>query len=144
MYCQPLYAAAEEGILDLIPNSELLRRTFRIPPLHIFGFQVIRSFQFNIMRLVFRTCFVVVTTGVPMLFPSLDDFEGTLGNYNFWFISVLLPVMMYIQLTGIQRWTQRWFLLHAFNGFCLLAWVYIVIGFWAWFKKTILLFIFHH
>lgn len=61
VYCQPLFAFIEKTAVQRFPDSNFINKGIKIP---IPGS---RSYNLNLFRLVWRTCFVILTTLISML-----------------------------------------------------------------------------
>ncbi|KAH0856348.1 hypothetical protein HID58_084609, partial [Brassica napus] len=80
------------------------------------------------MRLCLRTTYVVIITGVSILFPYFNEVLGVLGAVGFWPLAVYFPVEMCILQKKIPVWTRQWILLRAFSFVCLLVSVLALVG----------------
>ncbi|KAK1317555.1 Amino acid permease 6 [Acorus calamus] len=61
------------------------------------------DYHFNLFRLVWRTCYVVVTAVVTMIFPFFNDLLGLIGAFSFWPLTVYFPVEMHISQSKIRK-----------------------------------------
>ncbi|KAI4336461.1 hypothetical protein L6164_014985 [Bauhinia variegata] len=113
VFCQPIFAFVEKKAAQRWPNSEIIRREFKIP---IPGFG---PYNLNLFRLVWRTGFVILTTVISMLLPFFNDVVGILGAFGFWPLTVYFPVEMYIGQKKIPKWSSRWICLKMFSSACL-------------------------
>ncbi|POO02888.1 Amino acid transporter, transmembrane domain containing protein [Trema orientale] len=84
--------------------------------------------QLNLLRLCFRTAYVVSTTGIAMLFPYFNQVLGVLGALNFWPLAIYFPVEMYFVQKKIGPWTRKWIVLRTFSFICFLVTVVGLIG----------------
>ncbi|KAJ9166695.1 hypothetical protein P3X46_021405 [Hevea brasiliensis] len=114
VYCQPLFAFIEKAAAQRFPDSEFISRGIKIP---IPGS---RSYSLNLFRLVWRTCFVILTTVISMLLPFFNDVVGLLGALGFWPLTVYFPVEMYIAQKKIPKWSTRWLCLQILSAACLI------------------------
>eukprot|EP00253_Pinus_taeda_P000774 PITA_00774 len=119
---QPIFNFIEGWISQKWADSVLISKTIgiRVPFL---GF-----YHVNILRLVWRTAFVVSTTGIAILFPLFNDVVGILGALNFWPLVVYFPVEMYIVQKKVQRWTLSWNLLQTLSFVALLVTLVTAVG----------------
>ncbi|KAK2632316.1 hypothetical protein EUGRSUZ_L01718 [Eucalyptus grandis] len=115
VYCQPLFTFVEKKAVEKFPNSQFIRREFRIPILRL------GRYKLNFFRLVWRTIFVIVTTVIAMLLPFFIDIIGLLGALNFWLLMVYFPVKIYIKQTNITKWSIRWVLFQILIVVCLIV-----------------------
>lgn len=113
VYCQPLFAFIEKQATARYPDSDFINKEIKIP---IPGF---RPFSLNLFRLVWRTCFVILTTVISMLLPFFNDIVGLLGALGFWPLTVYFPVEMYITQKKIPKWSMRWLCLQILSFACL-------------------------
>ena len=95
-------------------RSELITKEFKIQ-IPFYG-----PYNLNLLRLVWRTAFVIVTTVISMLLPFFNDVVGILGASGFWPLTVCFPVEMYICQKKIPKWSSRWVCLRMFSGVCLI------------------------
>eukprot|EP01018_Ginkgo_biloba_P025838 Gb_05209 [translate_table: standard] len=122
VFCQPLFAFIEGSSSEKWPNNGFINRDHGI---HI---PYIGYYKFTLLRLCWRTAFVVSTTGIAMLFPFFNQVLGILGAVIFWPLTVYFPVEMYIARNKIQRWTLKWILLRSLSFICLLVSVVAAAG----------------
>ncbi|KAI5355239.1 hypothetical protein PRUPE_1G491300 [Prunus persica] len=115
VFVQPLYAFVEKTAAEKYPHSHFITKDikFRIP-----GFGL---FNLNLFRLVWRTCFVILTTVISMILPFFNDVVGLLGALGFWPLTVYFPVEMYIATKRIPKWSTRWICLQILSGACLIV-----------------------
>ncbi|KAL2339743.1 hypothetical protein Fmac_007683 [Flemingia macrophylla] len=114
VYCQPLFAFVEKYVASRFPNSVFVNKEIEIP---LPGYQ---PYKLNLLRLVWRTIFVVVSTVISMLLPFFNDIGGLLGALGFWPLTVYFPVEMYIIQKKIPKWSSKWMCLQILNIACLL------------------------
>ncbi|KAL7118545.1 hypothetical protein ACP275_02G008900 [Erythranthe tilingii] len=122
VYCQPLFAFVEKWSAAKWSRSNFVTAEYDIP-VPFFG-----VYQLNFFRVVWRTCFVVLTTLIAMLMPFFNDVVGILGALGFWPLTVYFPVEMYIAKNKIGRWTSRWIGLQMLSMACLLVSVAAAVG----------------
>ncbi|KAI8531367.1 hypothetical protein RHMOL_Rhmol11G0131100 [Rhododendron molle] len=115
VYCQPLFAFVEKTAADWFPDSEFIKKEYRIQT-PIPGFS---HFRLNFFRLVWRTLFVILTTVISMLMPFFNGVVGILGAFGFWPLTVYFPVEMYIVQKKIPKWSTRWISLQILSAACL-------------------------
>lgn len=114
VYCQPLFAFIEKMASEKYPDSKFITKDIKIP---IPGF---RPYNLNLFRLVWRTCFVMITTLISMLLPFFNDVVGLLGALGFWPLTVYFPVEMYISQKKIPKWSATWLCLQVLSVVCLI------------------------
>ncbi|XP_050246155.1 probable amino acid permease 7 [Quercus robur] len=122
IYSQPIFAFAEGWFAKKFPNSGFVHNfyTFKLP--------LLPGFQLNLLRLCFRTAYVVSTTGIAMLFPYFNLVLGLLGAVTFWPLTVYFPVEMYFVQKKVGAWTNKWIVLRTFSFVCFLVTVVGCIG----------------
>ncbi|PON47223.1 Amino acid transporter, transmembrane domain containing protein [Parasponia andersonii] len=122
IYSQPVFAVVERWFSRKYPNSRFVNKfySFKLPLLPLV--------QLNLLRLSFRTTYVVSTTGIAMLFPYFNQVLGVSGALSFWPMAIYFPVEMYFVQKKIQPWTRKWIVLRTFSFLCFLVTVMGVIG----------------
>ncbi|XP_075669275.1 putative amino acid permease 7 isoform X1 [Castanea sativa] len=122
IFSQPIFAFAEGWFAKKFPNSGFVNNfyTFKLP--------LLPGFQLNLLRLCFRTAYVILTTGIAMLFPYFNSVLGLLGALNFWPLTIYFPVEMYFVQKKIGAWTRKWIVLRTFSFVCFLVTVVGFIG----------------
>ncbi|MFQ6640772.1 hypothetical protein Gotur_015989 [Gossypium turneri] len=113
VYCQPLFAFVEKRASDKFPDSKFTTKDIKIS---IPGF---RPYNLNLFRLVWRTCFVMITTLISMLLPFFNDIVRLLGALGFWPLTVYFPVEMYISQKKMPKWSTTWLCLQVLSIACL-------------------------
>ncbi|KAJ4838178.1 Amino acid permease 2 [Turnera subulata] len=122
VYSQPFFAFMEKRAAVRYPDSWFITKEIKIP---IPGF---RTWNLNLLRLVWRTTFVVVTTVIAMLLPFFNDIVGILGAFGFWPLTVYFPVEMYVVQKKIPKWSTKWIFLQILSVACLLISVVAGVG----------------
>ncbi|KAK4575490.1 hypothetical protein RGQ29_026452 [Quercus rubra] len=122
IYSQPVFAFCERWFTKKFPNSGFVNNfyTIKLP--------LLPGFQWNLLRLCFRTAYVVSTTGIAMLFPYFNSVLGLLGALNFWPLTIYFPVEMYFVQKQVGAWTKKWIALQTFSFVCFLVTVVGFIG----------------
>ncbi|PPD75333.1 hypothetical protein GOBAR_DD27740 [Gossypium barbadense] len=113
VYCQPLFAFVQKTASEKFPDSKFTTKDIKIS---IPGF---RPYNLNLFRLVWRTCFVMITTLISMLLPFFNDIVGLLGALGFWPLTVYFPVEMYISQKKMPKWSTTWLCLQVLSIACL-------------------------
>lgn len=113
VYTQPVFGIVERWITGKFPTSGFVNRFYKIK------LPGLPSWKANMMRICFRTVYVVSTTGIAMLFPYFNQVLGVLGALSFWPLAVYFPVEMYLVHKKIVAWTQKWIVLRLFSFVCL-------------------------
>ncbi|GMP52030.1 hypothetical protein CsSME_00018010 [Camellia sinensis var. sinensis] len=111
VYSQPVFAIAERWFGEKYPNSGFVNNFYN------FKLPLLSSFQLNLLRLCFRTFFVISTTVIAVIFPYFSQVLGVLGALNFWPLAIYFPVEMYF-----------WIVLQTFSTVCLIVSILALIG----------------
>ncbi|KAE8098920.1 hypothetical protein FH972_016947 [Carpinus fangiana] len=122
IYSQPVFAFAERWFTKKFPNSGFVNNfyTIKLP--------LLPGFKWNLLRLCFRTAYVISTTIIAMVFPYFNQVLGLLGALNFWPLTIYFPVEMYFVQKKIGAWTKKWIVLRTFSFACFLVTVLGLIG----------------
>ncbi|KAK9986704.1 hypothetical protein SO802_031655 [Lithocarpus litseifolius] len=86
IFSQPIFAFAKGWFAKKFPNGGFVNKfyTFKLP--------LLPGFQLNLLKLCFRTAYVISTTGIAMLFPYFNSVLGLLRALNFWPLTIYFPV----------------------------------------------------
>uniref|UniRef100_A0A3N7H9Y5 Amino acid transporter transmembrane domain-containing protein n=2 Tax=Populus trichocarpa TaxID=3694 RepID=A0A3N7H9Y5_POPTR len=122
VYSQPLFAVIENWIAEKYPENRFLNKNLTCK------FPRLPGFQLNLLRLCFRTIYVVSTTVIAVMFPYFNQVIGLLGGFGFWPLAVYFPVEMYFKQKNIEAWTIKWIMLRAFSVICFLVTAFALIG----------------
>ncbi|KAI4374836.1 hypothetical protein MLD38_012783 [Melastoma candidum] len=112
MFSQPIFAVAERWIAKKFPNNKFVNG------FHLIKIPFLPAFRMNPMRFIFRTVYVISTTGIALLFPYFNSVLGLLGALNFWPLAIYFPVEMYFVQKKIIPWTRKWVVLETFSLVC--------------------------
>lgn len=115
VFCQPIFACIEGWISQTWPDNKFIKEGIPI------GIPLWGSCRVNLLRLCWRTAFVMSTTGIAILFPLFNDVLGILGALNFWPLVVYFPVEMHIAQNKLPRWTLKWIIFQIFSFISLLV-----------------------
>lgn len=113
---QPVFSVIESRISSRWPRSKFVSKEY--PICNIFGR---KKLCVNLLRLTWRTMFVVVATVIAMALPFFNDIIALLGAIGYWPMTVYFPVEMHISHKKIKRGTIRWLCLQLLNLVCLLV-----------------------
>ncbi|XP_010458325.1 PREDICTED: amino acid permease 8 [Camelina sativa] len=115
VYGQPFFQFVESNCKKNWPQSNFINKEYssNIP---LFG-----KCRVNLFRLVWRTCYVVMTTVVAMIFPFFNAILGLLGALSFWPLTVYFPVSMHIAQTKVKKYSPRWLALNLLVVVCLIV-----------------------
>ncbi|XP_048330006.2 probable amino acid permease 7 isoform X3 [Ziziphus jujuba] len=122
VYSQPLFTNVENCLAEEFPESRFIKDnyTVRLP--------LLPAFTLNPLRLSFRTAYVVLTTGIAIVFPYFNQILGVLGGVNFWPLTIYFPVKMHLKQTKIEAWTAKWLVLQIFSIVCFFITVFACVG----------------
>ncbi|XP_049931510.1 amino acid permease 3-like isoform X2 [Nymphaea colorata] len=123
VFSQPVFAFFEGLIEKVFPKSmTFLKKNYSIclPCLPVY--------HFNLIRLVFRTLYVVSTVALAMYFPYFNQVLGILGALNFWPLAIYFPIEMYMGQKRVRSWSTKWVAFEVFSIFCLLISLFALIG----------------
>jgi len=122
MYSQPIFAFADRWFAEKFPNSGFVNN------FHTIQLSFLPTYRLNLLRLCFRTLYVVSTIGIAILFPYFNQVLGVLGALNFWPLAIYFPVEMYFVQRKIGSWTTKWIVLKSFSVGCLLVSIFALVG----------------
>ncbi|XP_057531560.1 probable amino acid permease 7 isoform X2 [Amaranthus tricolor] len=122
VYSQPVFAFVEGWLAKEFPNSGFVN------DFHSVKLSLLPTLRVNLLRLCFRTAYVVSTTGIAMVFPYFNQVLGVLGALGFWPLSIYFPVEMYIVQKKINVWTTKGILLRGFSVVCFLVSIVALVG----------------
>lgn len=122
VFSQPLFANVEKWFGRKFPGSGFVHDS------HTLKLPLLPDIRLNLLRLCFRSVYVVSTTGIAMIFPYFNQVLGVHGSLIFWPLSIYFPVEMYFKQRNIQAWTTKWVILRTFSIFCLLVTLFALIG----------------
>ncbi|KAI4337523.1 hypothetical protein L6164_015928 [Bauhinia variegata] len=111
---QPVYRMFETFAGKRWPSSSFVTRKYSLRIGKI-GFSV------NMLRLVWRTLFVVVTSVLAMAMPFFNHMLALLGAVGFWPVVVYFPIAMSIANQKTKKASLRWFGLQILNLSCFLV-----------------------
>lgn len=122
IFSQPVFGSAERWFVHKFPNSGFVNDFYSLkipflPPL-----------RFNLLRLCFRTTYVISTTVIAIAFPYFNSVLGVLGALNFWPLGIYFPIEMYFKQNKTPAWSREWILLYAFSLVCFIFTVVSFVG----------------
>ncbi|XP_010252954.1 PREDICTED: probable amino acid permease 7 isoform X1 [Nelumbo nucifera] len=122
VYSQPVFAFVEKWLQNKFPNNGFVNKFYSIK------IPLLPAVKMNLLRLCFRTAYVLSTTGIAMLFPYFNQVLGVLGALNFWPLAIYFPVEMYFVQKKIEPWARKWVVLRTFSVICLLVTMVALVG----------------
>ncbi|KAG9134065.1 hypothetical protein Leryth_004754 [Lithospermum erythrorhizon] len=113
VFSQPLYKFVEDCCRKKWPNSKFINgeKSINLPWGGIFSF--------SLLRLVWRTSYVIMTTIISMMFPIFNDICGFLGALGFWPLTVYFPIEMHLVQAKVPRYSLHWICMRILSLFCL-------------------------
>ncbi|KAI3456752.1 hypothetical protein Pfo_013415 [Paulownia fortunei] len=118
VFSQPLYASIEKWFAKKFPNNRFVHGDLKEMP----------TLRLNLLRLCFRTAYVIFTTGFAMLFPYFNQVVGVAGSINFWPVVIYFPVEMYLVQKNIGPWTSKSIILRIYCFITLLVILFAFVG----------------
>ncbi|KAF7816031.1 putative amino acid permease 7 [Senna tora] len=115
IYSQPIFSAAERWSSRKFPDSGFVNNYYKLK------LPLLPSFHLNLFKFLFRTAYVISTTGLAILFPYFNQVLGVLGALNFWPLAIYFPVEMYFVQKNVQAWSRKWIVLRTFSFACFLV-----------------------
>ncbi|EEF45872.1 amino acid permease 8 [Ricinus communis] len=113
---QPVLNVVETWAIARWPKSKFVTNEY---PISI-GKQKL-NISVNLLRLTWRSAYVVIVTVIAMVLPFFNDILALLGAIGYWPMAVYFPVEMHIAQKKIQRQTVKWFCLQLMNLICLIV-----------------------
>ncbi|XP_078442156.1 amino acid permease 6-like [Wolffia australiana] len=122
VFCQPVFQFVERNCQRKWPESNFVCREYSLKA------PVLGKLSINLLRVAWRTAYVVVTSVLAMIFPFFNDFLGLIGAFAFWPLTVYLPVEMRIAQAKITRGSSSWIGLKLLSFACFLVSVAAALG----------------
>ncbi|XP_070037649.1 putative amino acid permease 7 [Nicotiana tabacum] len=122
IFSQPLFADIERWFARKFPESKFIHKNHTLKPLPMLPFKL------NLMRLVFRTAYVALITGIAVLFPYFNQVVGVSGAITFWPVVVYFPVEMYLTQKKTESWKTKAIVLRVYTMVCLIVILYAFVG----------------
>lgn len=82
---------------------------------------VIGKYNINLLRLTWRTSYVILASTVAMMFPFFNNFIGLIGSATYWPLTIYFPIEMYISRAKIRTGSFTWIWLRLLALICLIA-----------------------
>ncbi|KAK7269946.1 hypothetical protein RIF29_22766 [Crotalaria pallida] len=115
VFAQPIYLVVENWCKKRWPNSNFMSKEY---PVNI---PMIGIFRLNLLRSIWRTLFVVLTTVIAIILPFFNSILGLLGAISFWPLTVYFPTEMYLVQAKVPKYSPTWIGLKMLAMFCLLV-----------------------
>lgn len=117
-----MFANVERWFINKYPEHRFVEED------HTIKLPLLPAFKVNILRLCFRTAYVISTTVIAVIFPYFNQILGFLGAIQFWPLTIFFPVEMYMKQREIERWTMKWIVLRLFGLVTLLMTLFAFVG----------------
>ncbi|EYU20407.1 hypothetical protein ABFS82_01G018000 [Erythranthe guttata] len=117
VFAQPVFSAVELRANKKWPKSNFITREYKIG----IGKNRNKFTSVNLMRLIWRSSFVILATLFALILPFFNDILAFLGAMGYWPLTVYFPIEMYIAKNKIKKWSRRWLGLQLINSVCLLV-----------------------
>lgn len=114
---QPFFMFVDNWSIKQWPENKFIKMNFSL-----------WGYELNMYRLIWRTCYVIVTTIIAMLFPFFNDFVGLLGASTFWPLSIYFPLEMYIARAKIRRYSFSWNCMQILSLICFIVSLVAAVG----------------
>ncbi|KAJ4753184.1 Amino acid permease 2 [Rhynchospora pubera] len=122
VYSQPIFSFVDRWSAEKFPESRFVNKfyTVKLP--------FLPPYRLNLLRLCFRTIYVITTTGLALFFPFFNQVLGLLGSFSFWPLAIYFPVEMYFVQRKVAPWTKPWIVLQVFSAVCLIVSIFAFVG----------------
>ncbi|ONK59394.1 uncharacterized protein A4U43_C08F5980 [Asparagus officinalis] len=122
VYSQPVYALVDAWLSERFPNNGYVN------DFYVIKLPFLPSYRTNLLKLCYRTLYVISTTMVTIFFPYFNQVLGVLGAFSFWPSSIYFPVQMYFVQRNLISRTRKKVLLQMFCYGCLIISVFAFVG----------------
>ncbi|KAL2548430.1 Amino acid permease 8 [Forsythia ovata] len=117
VFSQPIFSAVESWASKKWSNSKFITKEYLINV----GIVKKHKLRINLLRMIWRTLFVIMATILAMVMPFFNDILALLGAIGYWPLTVYFPIQMYIAKGKIGKWSWRWLVLQVINLVCFLV-----------------------
>lgn len=76
-------------------------------------------YKINVLKVIWRSVFVMVTTVLAMSMPFFNEILAILGAIGFWPLTIYFPMEMYIARRMNGNFTLKWVMLQTLSVACL-------------------------
>lgn len=115
VFVQPVFSLVESWAAKKWPKSKFVTEEY------VLELSPKWKFSFNLLRLTWRSSFVMLSVVLAIAMPFFNDILAFLGAMGFWPLTVFFPIGMYISRNKIERWSWRWLGLELLNAASLLV-----------------------
>lgn len=110
VFAQPLFGFVEMKCKQRWATSKFVMKEHSI-----------RGYKVNMLRLFWRTSYVMVTTVIAMIFPFFNSFLGLIGAISFYPLTVYFPIEMHLARSNIPKYASTWLWLKMLSFTCLVV-----------------------
>ncbi|GFP84110.1 amino acid permease 6 [Phtheirospermum japonicum] len=107
VFAQPIFGFVEKHCLHIWPENKFITTEHAV--------------KIPMLRLVWRTTYVIVTSVVAMIFPFFNDFLGLIGAASFYPLTVYFPIEIHIAQAKIPKYSFIWIWLKILSWACLIV-----------------------
>ncbi|XP_073053938.1 amino acid permease 8-like isoform X2 [Primulina eburnea] len=111
---QPIFSAVESCVIGRWPKSDFVTKEYGIGS----GKNSKCKCSINLLRLVWRSSFVMLATFLAMMMPFFNDFLALLGAIGYWPLGVYFPIQLHIVKSKMRTRTWSWLGLQLINSVC--------------------------
>ncbi|KAK2458457.1 amino acid permease [Trifolium repens] len=122
VFAQPIFSIVENWFSRRWPQSKLMAKEYnvRIP--------LVGTWRMNMLRLIWRTIYVIFTTLMAMIFPFFNNIVGLIGAISFFPLTVYFPIEMHLTQAKVPKYSPTWTVMKLISGFCLIVTIVGVIA----------------
>ncbi|GAU14962.1 hypothetical protein TSUD_47570 [Trifolium subterraneum] len=89
---------------------------------------LVGTWRMNMLRVIWRTIYVIITTLVAMIFPFFNNIVGLIGAISFFPLTVHFPIEMHLTQAKVPKFSPKWIVMKLISGFCLIVTIVGVIA----------------
>ncbi|XP_056844677.1 amino acid permease 8-like [Raphanus sativus] len=122
VYVQPFFQFVESKCNKKWPENIFINKEY------LWKIPYLGKWRLSPFRLVWRTCYVILTTLIAMIFPFFNSILGLLGALAFWPLTVYFPVSMHMAQTKVKKYSGRWLALTLLVLVCFIVSALAAVG----------------
>ncbi|KAL2324300.1 hypothetical protein Fmac_023358 [Flemingia macrophylla] len=122
VFSQPIYMLVEGWSAKRWPENKFMTKEYHV------GIPMIGTYRLNAFRVIWRTLYVILTSGLAILLPFFNSIVGLLGAISFWPLTVYFPTEMYLVQAKVPRFSIIWIGVKLLSGFCLIVTLFAAAG----------------
>ncbi|GJY83855.1 amino acid permease 6-like protein [Tanacetum coccineum] len=112
VFAQPIFAFVEMKCKQRWATSKFIMKEHSIT-IPFYG-----GYNINMLRLFWRTSYVIMTTVIAMIFPFFNSFLGLIGAISFYPLTVYFPIEMHLARSNIRKFSSTWLWLKMLSFTC--------------------------